>query len=338
MTWSAAHLAAVHERVVTRSLRWRHFSWYWGDAIAIDGLLAAQPDVAGTAREAVVGQLDVWARTAPDDYDDVLAPGLAAVTLARTGELDAHAADRFFASLDRVPVLACGLPSLEPQRIAFRFGFCVDALYHLPSAYAALGVWRGDQDRVAAGVDIALRGVEVLTCPTGWGQWYDDTIERNNQIAWSRGVGWAVLGLVDLLAELDGSPAATRHRAQLEDLTATMLDRLAGTQEPDGNWAAVLDDELAPSETSTAAFYVAAARHPRVASISTPPASVLAAAEAAVVAAVGPDGIVTGASADILPAFAIDGYRNFACEPSPWAQGAVLRALAVMRDARGAAG
>lgn len=333
-------IATRHKRVIERTLRWRHFAWYWGDAIAVDGLLAAPASLVPMAHETVIEQLEHWAATAPDNFDDVLAPGLAIMSLARSGALERRAADRFVASIDRLPTLPCGLPALEPQRPAFRFGFCIDALYHLPPAMAALGVWRHEPARVRAAAEMALRGIEVLACPTGWAQWYDDTVERNNAIAWSRGIGWALLGTLDLLAELDGSDdhESRQHVAELEDHAARMLDRLASTQEASGDWASVLDDELAPEETSTAAFFVAAARHARLNDVWTPPRDVLAKAEDAVMASIADDGLVTGVSADILPAWEIQGYRTFGCEPSPWAQGAGLRALAVMSDARTATG
>lgn len=329
---STTDLDELHRRVVERTLRWRHYTWYWGDAINVDGLLAAEsvaPGIAGT----LAAQLEAWAETAPDSFDDVLAPGLAIVTLAERGLVGTAAVDRFLASVDRVPTLACGLPSLEPQRLAFRFGFCIDALYHLPPALAALGAWRGQPERVAEAVAMMERGLDVLRCAGGWSQWYDDTVERNNRIPWSRGVGWALLGVVDLLVQLDRVPG--RHDAAVSSFEATareMLDRLVQTQQDDGNWAAVLGDELAKPETSTAAFFVTAAAHPRVRSFWRSPDDVLDRAVGAVVSAVGPDGIVEGVSADILPSFEIAGYREFRCEPSPWAQGPVLRALSVLRD------
>jgi hypothetical protein len=254
-------VSTQHRRVVERTLRWRHYAWYWGDAIAVDGVLAAPAHLVPHARDAVIEQLEHWAATAPDNFDDVLAPGLAIMTLAESGAVGRRGADRFVASVDRLPVLSCGLPALEPHRPAFRFGFCIDALYHLPPAMAAFGVWRNEPARVQAAAEIALRGIELLACPTGWAQWYDDPVQRNNAIAWSRGIGWALLGTLDLLAQLDrcDDRQSRQHVAALEDHAARMLDRLATTQATSGNWAAVLDDELAPEETSTAAFFVAAA-------------------------------------------------------------------------------
>jgi len=323
----SADFLTTYEAVIDRTGRWRHFSWYWGDAIEIDGMLDAPPTLAETPRAGIVDQLLQWCDKAPDNFDDPLAPGLGIAHLVRDGELPERVLDRFLGSIDRLPVLPCGLPALEPHRLAFRFGFCIDALYHLPPALVAVGAQRGQPDRIEAGVAMMLRGLDVLRCPAGWSQWYDDTVERNNGIAWSRGVGWALLGLVDLLAELSESH---NRVGELEDSTGEMLDRLAATQQPDGNWRGVLDDDLAASETSTAAFFVAAALHPRVRSFWTAPTAVLHGAIGAVLDSCDPSGLVTGVSSDILPAWEIDGYREFTCEPSPWGQGAALRALAAL--------
>jgi len=44
--------------------------------------------------------------------------------------------------------------------------------------------------------------------------------------------------------------------------------------------------------------------------------------------------VVSGVSTDILPAWEVAAYREFTCEPSPWAQGAALRALAALHGSQ----
>lgn len=306
-----------------RTLRWRHLSWYWGDAIAIDGLLEAG------ARDDVAEQIERWATRAPDGFDDVLAPGRAIVALAADGAVSPRAAERFVAAVDRLPTLG-PMPALEPHRPVYRFGACIDAVYHLPSALAAHGRAHGDEARVREAVHMATWTVDALACPGGWAQWYEHPVGRNNGVAWSRGVGWALLGLLDLL-EVAGSAEGTDRAA--EQATA-MLDRLAATQGPDGHWRAVLDDDAAPYETSTAAFFVAGALHPAARGLWRPPADVLARAADAVRASVDADGIAQGVSADVLPSWDPESYRRFRCEPSPWGQGVALRAMnALAREA-----
>jgi hypothetical protein len=329
LTGSSEHLlrtTSAYERTLQRSLRWRHLVWYWGDAILLDALASSPP-----GRALAAAEIRAWSQTAPDSFDDCLAPGATIVDLARSGDVDRVAVRRFLASVDRLPAMECGLPALEPHRLAFRFGFCIDALYHLPPALVAAGAWTDEPDRIDAATEMMFRGVELLKCPAGWAQWYDDTVQRNCAIAWSRGVGWALLGVLDLLGELDGAGAGrAQDIAHLQTIAGSMLDRLSATQETDGNWRAVLEDTLAPTETSTAAFYVAAALHPMTSRFWTAPPEILAAAETSVLASIDENGIATGVSADILPAWKINGYRSFECEPSPWGQGAALRALGAM--------
>ena len=143
-------------------------------------------------------------------------------------------------------------------------------------------------------------------------------------------MGWAVLGLLDVVRLLDGVGCA-----EVEDLAAQVLQRLAQTQGSDGNWRAVLDDPEAESETSTAAFYVAAALHPAARGLALP-ARVTELALGACHRALAKDGTYTGVTADVLPSWDIETYRRCPKEPSPWGQGVVLRALAALAAARAA--
>jgi len=140
-------------------------------------------------------------------------------------------------------------------------------------------------------------------------------------------MGWAVLGLLDLVGVLDGVGCA-----EVADLAALALQRLAQTQDSDGNWRAVLDDPEAESETSTAAFYVAAALHPAARGLALPFA-VLERAVSACHRALAEDGTYTGVTADVLPSWDIKTYRHCPTEPSAWAQGAALRALSALAAA-----
>jgi rhamnogalacturonyl hydrolase YesR len=170
--------------------------------------------------------------------------------------------------------------------------------------------------------------MEVLRCDSGWAQWFDPTRKRNNGVAWSRGLGWAVLGLLDLVEALDG-----RGTAEVADLAGQVLQRLAATQGPDGNWAEVLDHPPAGSETSTATFYVAAALHPAARGLVALPDDVLSRAIGACERAVAADGTYTGVTTDVLPSWDITPYENCPTEPSPWAQGTAVRAFAALARA-----
>lgn len=317
--------------LAARTRAWQFYNWYWGDAIAIDGLLEARRDDEPGIRTWVVEQLTRWATTAPDNYDDVLAPGRAIVNLVSSKDLDRRALDRFINAVDRLPVLDCGMPALEPHRPVYRFGACIDALYHLPVALAAHGRYVGDEKRIHRAIHMAVATSDALACEGGWAQWYDAAQRRNNGIPWSRGVGWAVLGLLDLLEIVDGLPGSERVR----EIAVAMLELLAKTQRDDGNWPGVLGDDEAMVETSTAAFFIASARHPTIKATWKAPSDVLERAVASLKRAVDSEGVARGVSCDILPSWDIEGYRRFRCEPSPWGQGAALRAASALRDDEG---
>lgn len=315
------------ERAAERTTRWQYFAWYWGDAIAVDGLLEANTVGVSSARADVVASLRRWLANCPENFDDVLAPGRAIVDLVVAGDLSTSAVDRFIGAVDRLPLLDGVIPALEPHRPTWRFGVCIDAIYHLPVALAAAALWREDEVLLRRSLLMAERTVELLECPTGWAQWYDDTVGANNGIAWSRGIGWALLGLLDLLQMVDDESLA----GSLPAVVRRMFDRLAETQGPNGQWRSVLNDDEAAYEASTSAFFVACALHPAAIARYPVPSHVLDRAKSAVIASVDPEGIAQGVSTDILPGWDITPYRVFDIAPSPWGQGAALRALVALR-------
>jgi unsaturated rhamnogalacturonyl hydrolase len=323
---SSAHPAAVWDalsKVTARTRDWQFFCWYWGDAIAIDGMLAAAATLgAPEPRDFVAETLDRWASRCPPTLDDALAPGAAIASLAGDGTLSQAAAGRFLAAIERLPRLDGGVPALEPHRPAYRFGVCIDALYHLPSGLAAMGRLRDAPELAREAVDIAVKILELTRCPAGWAQWYDAARHRNNAVAWSRGLGWALLGCLDTLALAAGLCPVTA----LLDVTAELFGTLLTSQQADGHWPTVLGHGSAPSETSTAAFFTAAALHPQ-APVSVPAGAVSRSLHACL-AAVDQDGTCRGVSADVLPSWEPDDYLSFGVEPSPWGQGSALRALA----------
>jgi unsaturated rhamnogalacturonyl hydrolase len=324
---TSASMAALR-RLASRTTDWHFYCWYWGDAIAIDGLLDAASAGAGGYQHHVREVLQRWHDHCLPNFDDVLAPGAAIIRYVMHDQLPASAAERVLSMLDGLPRVAGDIPALEPHRLFFRFGLCIDAVYHLPSLYALAGQWRDDVTLTRKGVSIAVESMELLRCDTGWAQWFDPTHKKNNGIAWSRGLGWAVLGLLDLVHIV-----GEREAAQAADLAASVLLRLADTQGQDGNWPEVLGDADCGSETSTASFYVAAALHPAVSGLVSLPAEVLARATEATWRALADDGTFMGVTADVLPSWDIATYRHCPTEPSPWAQGAALRAFAALARA-----
>lgn len=315
---------ALH-RVAERMRDWRFFCWYWGDAIAVDSLLDAHDLIGGPYRDAAIESLVRWNTHCRPNFDDVLAPGGSIVRLVMEGHLPPAAGERVLAALAGLPPVAGEIPALEPHRLAFRYGLCIDAVYHLPRLYALAARWRGEAALARKAVRIAVDSMRLLACTHGWAQWYDPTHRRNNDVAWSRGLGWAVLGLLDLVQAMEGQGAQ-----EAADLAAQVLECLARSQQADGHWGAVLGHPAAGAETSTATFYVAAALHPAARGLVSLPQAVLERAVQAMVAATSIDGTYTGVSADVLPSWDLKTYEQPATEISPWAQGAAVRAYAAL--------
>ena len=198
---------------------WRFHCWYWGDAIAIDALMEAHGLCAGAYRDHVIDTLQRWHRNCLPNFDDVLAPGAAIIQLIMDGDLPAAAGERMIGLLEGLPSASGAVPALEPHRPPFRNGLCIDLVYHLPATYARLAQWKGDKRFADKAVRIALDSMRVLRCKAGWAQWFDPVRKCNNEVAWTRGMGWAVLGLLDLVGLVDGTGAG-----EAADLAARVME------------------------------------------------------------------------------------------------------------------
>jgi hypothetical protein len=306
-------------RVAHRSCRWPLAHWYWGDAILVDGLLAAAATVPSAGVRAVE-LIRGWLERVPPGYQDALGPGAAIASLVAGGTLPALAADRFLRAVDELPALFGEVPALEPHLPQFRFGLCIDAVYHLPPALAAIGRLRSDDRLLQRAARIALEMLDRLRCPGGFAHWYDVGEDRNNQMPWSRGVGWALLGALDtafLCEEQELRSALLAVGRELWDALRAGFDS--------GGWSPLLGRPDLPREASVASFVVAAAHHP----LRVVPASgaVYELARRQLLASVDEEGVCRGVSADVLPQWDPASYESFDTEPSPWGQGAGLRAL-----------
>lgn len=322
------NLRTLARRISERTALWPLGHWYWGDAIAVDGLLAIEECGLAPGRDHVLGTLRHWLGRVPPGYQDALGPGAAIARLVAEGDLPRIAQDRFLTAIESLPRLYGEVPALEPHLPRFRFGVCIDAVYHLPPALATAGRAGGDDALVARAAVMAEEIMDRLRCQGGWAQWYDVAQNRNNAVPWSRGVGWAALGVMDTVALAEG----VAETGPLKALAGELLHRLVETQGPKGHWGPVLGRDDLPVESSVAAFFVAAATHPQAASLAVPRESIEAAVRA-VQESIDADGVVRGVSADVFPDWNSATYESFSVEPSPWGQGAALRALAALAAA-----
>ncbi|WP_249019154.1 glycoside hydrolase family 88 protein [Conexibacter sp. S30A1] len=323
----AASLETLYRALAQRTLRWRFGQWYWGDAIAVDGLITAERhglvDLSDT-----LADIERWARSAPVSFDDALAPFRALSQLARTERIEPVAIERAALALERLPRTPEGIPLLRPHVPEWRHLVWVDSLYHLPVGLAMLPP-RPARERENDALAVALETIHVLDLPLGIAHCYESGRMLSNRIAWTRGIGWALLGALDLIAELGSA-----RTAPLLDVTKRWIRQLAEHQREDGHWRTVLGDASAEPESSTAAFFVAAALH-ECTPAETVDSATLQRAIDAVVGSIDRHGVFVGVSADTHAAWCIDNYRNPPLRPSPWGQGAALRALDAVVRRRG---
>jgi unsaturated rhamnogalacturonyl hydrolase len=327
--------AGLLRRVAERTRAYDFTVWFWGDAIALDGLLDAA-DLADD--EASLAHVERFVRGWAErslGWADHLAPGDAILRLAALRGDDAllDAARRLAAWLtEAVPHTPEGYPLYRPDQPEYRHTVWVDTLYHEPPFFARLARATGDArwDDVAVEVwDAHARALRVGDGPL-LGHGYDVGKRALRGPGWGRGCGWALLGFVDTLELL---PVAHPRRAWAEGETRRLAARVAELQDPSGHWRTLLDDREAYLETSTAAFFGAAfAKGMRLGVLDASYAPALAAAWNALQARIGEDGGVSGVSActwaAIAPQDDLAMYRTLPTEVNVWGQGAALRCVA----------
>lgn len=145
------------------------------------------------------------------------------------------------------------------KRTLERWTWC-DALFMAPPVYARLYKMTGDK-RYLRFMDKEYRATYNRLYDKEEHLFYRDhryigQKEANGQkVFWSRGNGWVVGGLVEILREL---PEGHKSRKFYEKLFVELCTRIAECQQEDGFWrASLLDPQSYPSpETSGTGFFV----------------------------------------------------------------------------------
>jgi unsaturated rhamnogalacturonyl hydrolase len=207
-------------------------------------------------------------------------------------------------------------------------GVFVDCLHFDPPFFAHLATLTGDAALVDLAAEQALAHLALLQDESGlvWHFWLERTRERYGY-AWARGQGWALLGLLDLLAYL---PDEHRAYGSVREALVRLATALAERQQPDGGWTAVADDPSSAPETSTAAFAAAGFAHGvQVGLLEQAFAERALAAWRYAWSRVDADGKVEGVSAAVWASTQPSHYANV---PTgfvvPWGQGVLLLAAA----------
>jgi unsaturated rhamnogalacturonyl hydrolase len=345
-----ARLTAAAERLVRHPFR----CWFYGDSIGFEGLLAAT-ELLGDERYAAFahGYLRAWAaRDTPRREDDNTAPGHVLCAVAERhgdGELLAAAerlADHLAArrrvtgvaltfedarrSL-REPYGGVRLPAAERQLLSDPgAGIYVDCLHFDPPFYAHLGRLTGVRGWADRAVDEALGYAQLLVDPAT-GLYHHYWLERTHRaygLGWGRGQGWALMGLLDVVAL---APEGTPELDRVAGLATSLAEAIVRWQRPDGSWPAVVQLARSGPEASTAAFMAAAfVRGIRLGLF--PSATFGPAADAAWASTLGPldeSGLLTGVSAAVYSSTALGHYARVPLGfDVPWGQGPVLVAAA----------
>jgi unsaturated rhamnogalacturonyl hydrolase len=327
--------------------------WHYGDSVGFEGLLAAsdllvEPRFSSFAH----GFMRAWAARAEPyrELDNTIAGHAVCLVYEQTGDplllSAAEGVARFLvgrpmvagvgvhAAFERAPLIEpYGGASLDAEERALLSdpgpGAFVDCMHFDAPFLVHLGALLDDADLIDAGASQAVAAVALLQEPDSgiFHHFYLERTGRRYGYGWSRGQGWALLGLLDVLEWLPEDHAATEPLAGALRLLA---DGLAGTQDPSGHWPVLVDRADAFLETSAALFFAAGfARGVRLGLLDP---ELMESAERAYEAgldAVGEDGVVHGVSKAV---WACTAREHYLATPTggavPWGQGPLLLAAA----------
>lgn len=327
--------ARILDRCGQRTLQYDFSVWFWGDAIAIDGLMDAaelvdmQAAVSHCRRYA-----EAWA-SRDLAWVDHLTPGAAVLRLAQLSDDERllQAALRLADWLTNVvPRTASGYPLFRPDLPEYRHTVWVDVLYHEPVFFSRLAEVTGDPVWHEHAVASFNAHVSALTVGDGplLAHAFDTGSTTLRGPGWGRGNGWAILGAIDTL---DWLPREHPQFATIGAWIERTADRLAELQDPSGFWHTLLTDPESYLEASTASFFAAAFyKGMRTGLLHRRFAEQADRAWQAAQSRVGSDGGFWGVSACTYAATAPGDdrsiYRMLPTEVNVWGQGSILRAAA----------
>ncbi|MFN8518131.1 MAG: glycoside hydrolase family 88 protein [Chloroflexota bacterium] len=213
----------------------------------------------------------------------------------------------------------------------------MDCLHFDPPFFAHLGRLTGDRAWLERAVTEAL-GHGRLLRDDGTGLYHHFWLERTGRAyapGWGRGQGWALLGLLDVVGQLDASGVEVAGRDAVARAALELATAMVARQREDGHWHAMVDEPASGDETSTAAF-MAAGFHRGVALGVLPAGVFLPAGErawSATVRAIDGSGLLTGVSAAVYSSTEPRHYHHVPRGLDvPWGQGTVLVAALARRD------
>jgi unsaturated rhamnogalacturonyl hydrolase len=234
--------------------------WFWGEALAFDALVLAG-EVTGDKQLLILA--DSLLRNWPSDmasrvpqHSDVYAPLRTMIRLQQV----ASGPDYLRAAV-KVAEYIVSAPAHRGAFLHLLEGYSpmvfVDFIYYVGPYLGLMSQVTGDATLLDTAVTQTLGHLECLQDPAdGFVRHvYDPARGETNAVAWGRGNGWALLGLVDTLEVV---PAQHSGRALLEGRFRQLLAACVESQDSSGLWHTILDDAASPLENSISAFLYAA--------------------------------------------------------------------------------
>ena len=307
-----------------RSLAYDFTVWFWGDAIAVDGLLEAAKLLGEDIyRQHVRRFCESWSRRTLS-WSDHLAPGTALLDLGMR-----DSALRLAKWLMEAPRSESRSPMYRPDLPPYRHTVWVDTLYHCPSFFAALAIVAQEDAWLDYALDEWFAHTSVLSSAAGpyLAHSYDAGARTLHGYGWGRGCGWALLGMIDTLELLP--PKHVRRERALQEARA-LAAAILKAQDATGFWRTLLHDTEAYCETSTATFFGAAfTKGVRLGLLSKDYREAAERAWRATLGRVTADGSLFGVSACTYAGVAnVEDsvmYKTLPTEVNVWGQGSLLR-------------
>lgn len=267
-------------RVAQQLERHQFKGWFYGDSVGFEGLVAAG-DMLGvsTWQDFSRGFFRAWAtRMEPFQPDDNTAPGhvmcelvrrtgdevLESAVLKLAGHLYARRRVRGIAITFEDTLRALrqpygGVPLSAADQELMRdpgAGIWLDCMHFDPPFYSHLSAIAGPEWSQRA-VDEILAYCELLFDPALdlYNHYWLERTGRSYINGWGRGQGWALLGLLDVVAHADKATPRYGEVVQKANALAAAMLRF---QLDDGNWWAMVHEPESGAESSTAAFMATA--------------------------------------------------------------------------------
>jgi rhamnogalacturonyl hydrolase YesR len=240
------------------SLAYWFYRWDWGEAVALDGLLAAGRRFGIPAfTDAVVNDVSDWVAAERGQDPNVLGPCVALLDLLESGSLRRDLVPEAWGLLrsvvDRVVATGDVVGGFAPESDGRRL--FVDSLYGVPELLVRIGDATGDARLPAIAAELAIGHCTALQREDGlFAHVVDLDTPAAERIPWGRGNGWAVLGLTRLIVALGPVRVPGDLQRRYDRLAAALRDH----QDPGGAWRNLVDEPASYPESSTTAMAAAA--------------------------------------------------------------------------------